>query len=133
MSEHETRTRAGSRGQLPKLPDRGVEFGLLLLLSNGTSAVTRFRATPEFHCFPSFRGFELNKSLCFQIREIGFVFWPIKTRVIPGFCKVGRVSGAGQVCRCDTVQVWYTQLIFPFQRDEPGGHFRQSVRSSHSV
>lgn len=50
----ETRTRAGYGSQLPKLPDRVCEFGLFILLWNGVSRCTHFRAILCFRGFAHF-------------------------------------------------------------------------------
>ena len=47
--------------------------------------------------------FERNKSLCSQIAEIPFAFLSIKTRILLAVWKVVRLSGAGHLCRSDTV------------------------------
>ena len=86
-----------------KLQDRGVEFGQMLLLWNGTFACTCFREIPVFAVFDVFYVSERKNILCIQIQEIRFAFLAIKTRVTSCLWKVVTVSGAGQTCRRDTV------------------------------
>ena len=106
IRERETWTRAGSPSQVLKLPDCGVEFGNMILLSYGTWPCTGFRAILCFAYFDDIYGFELEISLCFQIGNIPFVLLLIKRRVFSVFWKVVRVSGAGQYCARYTVSGW---------------------------
>ena len=81
---------------------------------------------------PTFTYSSGNNSLCFQIREIHFAFCPIKTRVIPAFWKVVRISRTGRLSPSDTVVNFRLEIIFPFRRHEPGGRVCLTPRSSHS-
>ena len=51
------------------------------------------------------------------------VFYPIKHRVIYRFWKVVRTSVAGQLSTLYTVSGLAREIIFPFQRYEPGAAF----------
>ena len=63
----------------------------------------QFRVLAGFTCFCVS---ERINSLCFQVREIPFVFLSIKHRMDLAFCKVVTVSGTGRLSRLDTVPVW---------------------------
>lgn len=60
----------------------------------------QFRVLAGFTCFCVS---ERINSLCFQVREIPFVFLSIKSRMFSRVWKAGRTSGAGRTCTINTV------------------------------